>query len=210
MTQRSGQNSVEPHYRHAEEDTELAAFLSAQLDLLLSSDHDPKPPCPRCGGSEIVTNGSSKLVSGRRRPLFRCKACTRIYSRLIGTPFENRRYLAKQDVLIPLLSQPLSFADAGERLGSLPHDVKRRVLTLRNWLLELDPSGHWERRVRLGSRLGELRAEAIHFEETGAQEDEILTERLTREFDSTRRCNELMKPDITRKQFPVPPSDNKD
>lgn len=184
MTQCSPLNSVESHYRQTGEDRELTAFVSAQLDLLLSPDHDPKLPCPRCGGTEIVTNGSSKLVSGRRRPLFRCKMCSRIYSRLIGTPFENRRYLAKQHLLIPLLSQPLSFVEAGERTGSLPMHVKCWVFTFRKWLLEADPSGQWEQRVRLGGRLGELHTSALHFAEVGSQEDAVLTDRLTEAFDA--------------------------
>nr|WP_230941367.1 DUF746 domain-containing protein [Burkholderia diffusa] len=53
----------------------------------------------------------------------------------------------------------------------------------RAWLLQLDPSGKWERRVKLGGRATELEPAPLVFDEIGAREDLTLTARLTREFD---------------------------
>ncbi|CAG9249603.1 hypothetical protein PUN4_1400005 [Paraburkholderia unamae] len=39
--------------------------------------------------------------------------------------------MAKLDVLLPLLSQPLPFAQASALTGSLPMDIKKRVLAIR-------------------------------------------------------------------------------
>ncbi|MGF6766243.1 hypothetical protein P3T24_006589 [Paraburkholderia sp. GAS33] len=61
--------------------------------------------------------------------------------------------MSKLDIFLPLLSQPFPFAHAAALMGSLPEDIKKRVLAIRLWLLRIDPSGEWERRVRLGGVL---------------------------------------------------------
>ena len=194
MVERSPSRSIE-HRQWTHEDVELTAFVQGQIDRIMSSSHEPRPACcPRCGSSSITTYGSSRLVSGKRRPQCRCKSCGRFFTRLIGTLFENRRYLSKIDILIPLLSQSLSFREVGERMGSLDVDIKRRVLAIRKWLLEIDPTGKWERRVKIGGRFGELQNEGMHFDEAGAQEDCILTDRLTRVFDEINSFQTLPYP----------------
>jgi transposase-like protein len=170
-------------FQQMEEDAELTAFLKQEVDQILSPEHEPKPSCPRCGGTEVVTKGLQRLAGGQRRAVFRCRVCVRSFTRVVGTPFEKRAYLPKLDILIPLLSQPLSFNEAGKRMGSLDTDIKRRVLAIRNWLREIDSTGEWERRVKLGGRFGELDTQVMHFDEVGAEEDLTLTSRLTHAFD---------------------------
>jgi transposase-like protein len=173
---------VAPFHR-AGEDAELTAFLKQKVDQILSPEHEPKPSCPRCGGTDVLTKGLRRFAGGQHRAAFRCRTCGRVFTRLVGTPFEKQAYLPKLDILIPLLSQPLSFNEAGKRMGSQETDIKRRVLAIRNWLLEIDSTGEWERRVKLGGRFGELRPRPMHFDEVGAEEDLILTSRLVRAFD---------------------------
>lgn len=172
---------VSPHEATGE-DLELGAFLRARIAEVLSPHHEPLPGCPRCGGSDVRTFGRESRMSGRR-PVFYCRACRSTFRRVYGTPFYRRAYMHKLDQLIPLLSLPLSFSQAGDLTGSLPADIHRRVLELREWLLRLDPTGQWERRIRLGGRLAEVHPEPLRFSEAGACEDTELTARLTAAFD---------------------------
>lgn len=55
--------------------------------------------------------------------------------------------------MIPLLSRQMSLLQAGERLGRAQKAVLSWLLAFRSYLLELDPTGHWEARVRLGVRI---------------------------------------------------------
>ncbi|AJW93805.1 hypothetical protein BM43_7452 (plasmid) [Burkholderia gladioli] len=114
--------------------------------------------------------------------MFECQACHRVFGRTAGTPL-GEKHLKKLDLFVSLLSQPLSCVEAGERLGSLPSDIGQRVRDWRAWLRRLDPSGTWERRIRLGGRPTEIVAMPLAFEEIGAREDLALTGRLTSEFD---------------------------
>ncbi|BEH70577.1 hypothetical protein AQ765_07470 [Burkholderia pseudomallei] len=108
--------------------------------------------------------------------------CRRYFSRTAGTPL-GEKHLKKLDLFVSLLSQPTSCLEAGKQMGSLPDDIGQRVKVWRAWLLQLDPSGQWERRVRLGGRPTELNPAPLAFDEIGAREDRALTARLTREFD---------------------------
>ncbi|MBU9444414.1 DUF746 domain-containing protein [Burkholderia multivorans] len=165
----------------AGEDKELTAFLTAQLDRILSASHEPRPSCPRCGGGHITSAGFRTRPIGRL-PMFECRTCRRYFSRTADTPL-GEKHLKKLDLFVSLLSQPISCTDAGGRMGSLSNDISQRVVTWRAWLLQLDPSGKWERRVRLGGRPTELEPAPLTFDEIGAREDLALTARLTREFD---------------------------
>lgn len=165
----------------AGEDQELTAFLTAQIAVALSASHEPRPRCPRCGGGHITSSGFRSRPVGRL-PMFECQTCQRYFSRTVDTPL-GEKHLKKLDLFVTLLSQPISCLDAGERMGSLSADIGERVRTWRTWLLQLDPSGKWERRVRLGGRPTELDPAPLAFAEIGAQEDLTLTARLTREFD---------------------------
>ncbi|MET5020362.1 DUF746 domain-containing protein, partial [Burkholderia pseudomallei] len=84
--------------------------------------------------------------------------------------------------LVALLSQPTSRLEAGKQLGSVPDALGQRVKVWRAWLLQHDPSGQWERRVRLGGRPTELNPAPLAFDEIGAREDRALTARKTREY----------------------------
>ncbi|MBB5409203.1 transposase-like protein [Paraburkholderia sp. HC6.4b] len=163
------------------ENRDLTAYLTAKIDAVLSASHEPRPGCPRCGGNHINSAGFRTRPFGRL-PMFECKTCNRYFGRTAGTPLEEK-HLKKLDVFVSLLSQPISCVEAGERMGSLPGDIKERVTAYRAWLLQLDPDGKWERLVRLGGRPAELSPAPLLFDESGAREDLGLTARLTREFD---------------------------
>ncbi|WP_260430318.1 MULTISPECIES: DUF746 domain-containing protein [unclassified Burkholderia] len=49
---------------------------------------------------------------------------------------------------------------------------------LHAWLLQLNPRGTWEQRVRLGGRSSELNSAPLVFDEIGAGEGFTLTARL--------------------------------
>lgn len=166
---------------NASENKELTAFLTAQISALLSPSHDPRPHCPRCGGSRVSSAGF-KIRQIGRMPMFECQTCKRHFGRTAGTPL-SEKHLKKLDVFVSLLSQPVSCVDAGLQMGSLPDDIKARVTAFRLWLRELDPDGEWERRVRLGGRPTEVDPPPLAFDEIGACEDTKLTAVLTREFD---------------------------
>ncbi|KVO12613.1 DNA-binding protein [Burkholderia ubonensis] len=170
------------------EDQELTTFLSAQIAALLSESHEPRPRCPRCGGGHISSAGFRTRPIGRL-PMFECQTCQRYFSRTAGTPL-GEKHLKKLDLFVSLLSQPISCTDAGERMGSLSNDISQRVVGWRVWLLQLDPSGQWERRIRLGGRPTELDPAPLTFDEIGAREDSALTARLTREFDDVNSLSQ--------------------
>ncbi|WP_175695196.1 DUF746 domain-containing protein [Burkholderia ambifaria] len=85
--------------------------------------------------------------------------------------------------LIPLLSQPLSRSSMAAMLKTESMNIATRVKELRSWLLELDPTGKWEARVRLGGLPTAVTLAKWHFEESGTCEDGELTRRLAEEFD---------------------------
>ncbi len=164
------------------EDRELTAFLTGHVAALLSGSHEPRPRCPRCGGDHITSAGFKMRQSGRL-PMFECQTCGRYFGRTVDTPL-SEKHLKKLDLFISLLSQPISCLEAGARMGSLPADIGKRVTAWRDWLLRLDPSGTWERRVRLGGRPTELEPAPLDFAEIGTREDTYLTVRLTDAFDA--------------------------
>ena len=163
-------------------DRELIAFLDLRIAALVSSDPEPRPPCVRCAGTSIVIDGYRPRLGGYRLPVYRCSACGKKYTRLQGTPLDGR-LLGQIERFVPLLPQPLNCTEAGHLLGKLPVHVSELVKTFRGWLLELDPAGKWEARVRLGGRRAEVRPTSLAVAETGAAEDLTLTRRLTSEYD---------------------------
>ncbi|CAM2198511.1 DUF746 domain-containing protein (plasmid) [Paraburkholderia kururiensis] len=166
----------------AEEDRELTDYLNRQIAVVLSPDHDPRPSCPRCGDTRIHSGGFTFKRTVGRLPLFECQSCGRHFSRAWGTPL-GEKHLKKLDLFVSLLSQPLSCEEAARLMGSLGSDLSLRVKAFRAWLLKLDPSGTWERRIRLGGRPTEIRPAPLAFAESGAREDVVLTTRLAWEFD---------------------------
>ncbi|QVN19874.1 DUF746 domain-containing protein [Burkholderia pyrrocinia] len=108
------------------------------------------PRCPYCDGLRIRgerPQGKSRL------PNYFCHACKRSFNRLTGTPFARLHNYAKGEAMIPLLSRQMSMLQAGERLGRTQKAILSWLLAFRRYLLELDPSGQWEARVRLGVRV---------------------------------------------------------
>ncbi|CAJ3446510.1 substrate-binding repeat-containing protein [Burkholderia pseudomallei] len=100
--------------------------------------------------SHITSAGFRTRPIGRL-PMFACQTCRRYFSRTAAPPL-GEKHLKKLDLFVSLLSHPISCVDAGEQMGSLSTDIGKRVTAWRAWLLELDPSGKWERRVRLSHR----------------------------------------------------------
>lgn len=84
----------------AGEDKELAAFLTAELDKVLSASHEPRPRCPRCGGSHITSAGFRTRPIGRL-PMFACQTCRRYFSR---TAAPTRRETSQETRSIRVLA----------------------------------------------------------------------------------------------------------
>jgi len=132
------------------EDIELTAFLSSALQEFYSLSEAP-PPCPLCqsNNTELLSRVHARLPL----PAFRCRACgLRQFNRLTGTPLARLRR-AKIPAFIRLLSQQMPYAEATRRLGVDYTAVENWTKKFRIWLLQLDPSGKWEARVRLGIKV---------------------------------------------------------
>ncbi len=83
-------------------------------------------------------------------PQFGCHGCGRTFTRIVGTPMAR---LTRKDALpgfVRLLSQQRPVADAVRHLGLDERIVSNWVKKFRTWLLQLDPSGAYERMVKLG------------------------------------------------------------
>jgi transposase-like protein len=57
------------------------------------------------------------------------------------------------DAFLPWLSQQRPIAHAAEAFGATEQTIKGLVERFRIWLLRLDPSGKYERRVKLGLKV---------------------------------------------------------
>ncbi|NKJ48096.1 hypothetical protein CIC12_15380 [Burkholderia sp. SG-MS1] len=160
----------------------LEDFLRVHVARLMSSDADPLPVCPRCAGIHVVKKGYARLRTGPL-PTYACDLCGHHFSRLSGTPFSHRPFRGQFDQLIALLSQSLSCAQAAQRLGVMSHTVVENVRLIRQWLLELDPSGHYEKPVQLGGHLTAA-YDKLHMPPAGiVYEDRTLTRALMDDFD---------------------------
>ncbi|AUT57955.1 DUF746 domain-containing protein [Paraburkholderia caribensis] len=140
--------------RRSTEDKALTRFLKKHIDVALSPSVAP-PDCPHCGSAETRLIG--KMRTAPTLPQFQCRACVRLFTRTTKTPMAN---MLRKDMLyaiLPRLSQHRTLSDAAESLGTKPEVIKSWVQRFREWLLALDPSGDFERRVRLG-----LKAPAPH------------------------------------------------
>ncbi|MBN3761151.1 DUF746 domain-containing protein [Burkholderia sp. Ac-20365] len=139
--------SNSPIARRFTEDKTLTRFLKKHVDLALSPSPEP-PACPHCGSADTRLTG--KMRAALALPQFQCRACARFFTRTTRTPMAN---MLRKDMLyaiLPLLSQHRTLRDAAEALGTKPEIIKSWVQRFREWLLALDPSGDFERRVRLG------------------------------------------------------------
>ncbi|MDN8070557.1 DUF746 domain-containing protein [Burkholderia vietnamiensis] len=132
------------------EDGDLTDYLMRAWYGLIQPSPTPVPRCPHCDGLHIRAerpSGKSKL------PTYFCHTCKKSFNRLTGTPFARLQNLPKGTEMIPLLSRQMSLLQAGERLGRTQKAILSWLLAFRRYLLDLDPSGQWEARVRLGVRV---------------------------------------------------------
>ncbi|MBN3776277.1 DUF746 domain-containing protein [Burkholderia sp. Ac-20345] len=132
----------------AAEDIVLTDFLTRAWLELASSSPTPVPRCPHCDGLRVRPRqfgGPNKQLPG-----YFCHACRRSFNRLTGTPFARLRNQAKVNALIPMLSRQTALTNVTERIGMSYEGVLSWLLAFRSYVLELDPSGDWESRIRLG------------------------------------------------------------
>lgn len=148
----------------------------------MSQDSEPVPACPRCSSFRVQKKGYARLRAGPL-PTYRCEPCGHFFSRLTGTPLSKRRFRTQIDELIALLPQSISCAQAARELGVMEDTVRNLVRLIRRWLLELDPSGHYERDVQMGGHLTAAQ-ERAYLQAAGiVYEDRELTRTLTADFD---------------------------
>lgn len=129
------------------EGADLTTFLLAAVADVYSVATIP-PLCPHCGTTD--TRCASRPRERFPLPTFRCRRCASHFTRLTCTPIANTRRKDLVLKLIPLLSQPLSLTHVAVELGVSRQCLIAHVERFRKWLLLLDPSGQYERRVRLG------------------------------------------------------------
>ncbi|WP_175948461.1 DUF746 domain-containing protein [Burkholderia pyrrocinia] len=129
------------------EDVALTDYLTRAWLELASSSPTPVPRCPHCDGLRIRPGRPTRV---NKLPVFFCHACKRSFNRLTGTPFARLRNQTKGAAIIPMLSCQMTIVRVGERIGMSDDGVLSWLLAFRRYLLELDPSGRWEARVRLG------------------------------------------------------------
>ncbi|SAK99487.1 DUF746 domain-containing protein [Caballeronia ptereochthonis] len=137
-----------PLPRRYAEDTELTAYLEAEIAKVFSQATEPVPCCPHClGGNTWFTRRHRKPPS---LPEFQCGTCMRRFLRTTGTPMSK---MLRKDMLmafLPWLSQHRPAAHAAGTFGVAPETITEWVRRFRAWLLKLDSSGRHEQRVRLG------------------------------------------------------------
>lgn len=140
------------HYRPIPdtEDKVFSGWLQGQFDELFSSSEAP-PRCPHCQGGETVL--ATRAAHPRPvLPVFRCISCDVHFRRTTGTPISNLKF-QNLEQFIRLLSQQRPVTEAAAILGVKPATVTRWIKRTRQWILELDPTGQWESRVRLGMEI---------------------------------------------------------
>ncbi|RQZ67412.1 DUF746 domain-containing protein [Burkholderia sp. Bp9004] len=130
------------------EDPVLTDYLTRAWLELTSSSPTPVPRCPHCDGLRV----RSRQFDGPKKQLpgYFCHACRRSFNRLTGTPFARLRNQAKVGGLIPLLSRQTTLTQVTERVGISYEGILSWLLAFRRYVLEIDPSGAWEARIRLG------------------------------------------------------------
>ncbi|WP_211468445.1 DUF746 domain-containing protein, partial [Collimonas silvisoli] len=127
------------------EDKKLTAYLEQALAEVYSKSKQPIA-CPHC---------HSRYTRWERRsdssalPRFKCLTCKRAFNRLTGTPLKQ---LARDRLpaFIPFLSQQIPYEEACRHLDICYPTVQSWTKKFRKWLLQLDPTGKWEAKVRLG------------------------------------------------------------
>jgi transposase-like protein len=128
------------------EDIALTAYLERELAEVYSKNLHP-PACPYCQSRRTVLQQKPYT----RLPRFACRTCKQTFNRVVGTPLFRLR-AAKLPLFIRLLSQQIPYNEAARRIGVNIISIQNWAKKFRMWLLQLDPAGKWEKRVRLGIR----------------------------------------------------------
>ncbi len=129
------------------EDREPTVYLLRALREVRSKCEVPVA-CPHCGSRDTALAG--RAHARMPRPSFLYQSCGKKFNRLTSTPLARLRHERKALEFVRLLSQQLSYAQAAERLDVDYTAIVNWCAKFRLWLLELDPGGHWESRVRRG------------------------------------------------------------
>ncbi|MBB3291286.1 MULTISPECIES: DUF746 domain-containing protein [unclassified Rhizobium] len=140
------------HYRPIPEteDKAFSVWLQGQFDEILSLSEAP-PRCPHCQGEGTVL----KARASPPRPVipvFSCQTCEIHFRRTTGTPLSGLKF-RKLSLFVCLLSQQRPVTEAAEAIGVKAVTVKRWIERTREWIVQLDPSGHWDAKVRLGMEI---------------------------------------------------------
>lgn len=128
------------------EDKQLTAYLEQVLDDVYTTSLRP-PSCPHCYSRRTILK--SKPHARMRVPSFACLSCDRGFNRVTGTPLA-RLHAEKLPLFIRLLSQQIPYGEACRQLGVSIKAISNWTRKFRTWLLQLDPSGKWEAKARLG------------------------------------------------------------
>jgi len=132
------------------EDVELTRYLTSELAEMYSLSLHPIA-CPYCRSRRTTLAG--KPHAGMQLPRFKCLTCKRTYNRLTRTPLARLQNSAVMPAYIRLLSQQIPYEEACKRLSLDYSSIANWTKKFRLWLLQLDPSGKWEAKVRLGIKL---------------------------------------------------------
>jgi len=93
--------------------TELAALESRTASIEIVESQSPvRPNCPHCASRQVVKNGSA---DGLQR--FKCRACTKTFNALTGTPLAGLHMRGKWLEQAATLRDGLSLNQAAERLN---------------------------------------------------------------------------------------------
>jgi transposase-like protein len=129
------------------EDAALTRYLVRALKEARSPSLKP-PACPYCCSRLTILAG--RPHARMPMPAFQCNSCSRRFNRLTGTPLARLRHADKLFEFVRLLSSQMSYKEAAEILKVDYSAIANWAEKFRTWLLELDPSGAWEARARLG------------------------------------------------------------
>jgi transposase-like protein len=129
------------------EDAALTDYLMRAWLELASLSPTPVPRCPRCDGLRTHYRRPARTT---RLPTYFCEACRQTFNRLTGTPFARLRHQSKAVGVIPMLARQMALTQVGEQTGLTYAAILSWLQAFRCYLVELDPSGSWEARVRLG------------------------------------------------------------
>ena len=129
------------------EDAALTRYLVRALKEARSPSLKP-PACPYCRSRLTILAG--RPHARMPMPAFQCNSCSRRFNRLTGTPLARLRHADKLFEFVRLLSSQMSYKEAAEILKVDYSAIANWAEKFRTWLLELDPGGALEARVRLG------------------------------------------------------------